>query len=78
VLADALGVTRDTVDNWIEGSVEPKGRYLLELMAFFDEAFAREVSGGIVTKLPNREAAAALERRAAADRDFLAAMQLRR
>lgn len=46
-LADAIGVNRDTLDNWFNGVGEPRAEYLGALIKFFwergDHAFLWEV-----------------------------------
>jgi len=64
-LANAVGCSERTVDNWLGGS-PPSGPHLLSLIQIFDRAFVAEVTGGDVPKLSDarrklQEALAVLE-----------------
>ncbi len=45
-LARALGVTPETVHNWLNGVNGPWGWHLVEMIRFFDAGFATEVLAG--------------------------------
>lgn len=58
-LAHALRVSDETVSQWMSGNRNPRGDHLLNLIAFFDSAFANEILGGTgcqVVKLSDRRA----------------------
>lgn len=74
VLAAAIGVSVDTIDNWLAALNEPKGHLLIALMDFFDDGFSREISDGKVTKLPNQAALEAARKRDEAEREYRKAM----
>jgi hypothetical protein len=63
-----------TLDNWLGGRNEPSGSKVMELIAYFDAAFAAEISGGVVTKIPSKQAAEALQRMNEAHADLRAAL----
>ena len=44
-LAYALRVSDETVWQWMSGNRNPRGDHLLNLIAFFDVAFANEIMG---------------------------------
>lgn len=63
-LAYALRVSDETVAQWMNGNRNPRGDHLLNLIAFFDVAFANEIMGGTgcqVVKLSDRRAIEAAE-----------------
>jgi transcriptional regulator with XRE-family HTH domain len=61
-LCHDLQISTGTLDNWLGGRNEPGGGKLMELIPYFDPSFASEISGGIVTKIPSKQAAEALQR----------------
>jgi transcriptional regulator with XRE-family HTH domain len=53
-LARAVGVTVETVENWMSEYSDPKGYALMLLIGFFDEGFANEIAephGAKIVKL---------------------------
>jgi transcriptional regulator with XRE-family HTH domain len=63
-LAYTLRVSDETVSQWMNGNRNPRGDHLLNLIAFFDVAFANEIMGGTgcqVVKLSDRRAIEAAE-----------------
>lgn len=74
VLAAALDVSRDTVDNWLAGNNEPSASKLADLINFLDPGFVSELFGGTVVKLPSPQAAEALQIMHEAHATFVAAL----
>lgn len=73
-LCYALGVTRNTLDNWLSANNEPKGGHVMALIRFFDSGFAQEISQGHVTKITDRRAMVAIQKMAEAQRELNAAL----
>ena len=74
VLAAALGVSRDTVDNWLAGNNEPSASKLADLINFLDPGFVSELFAGAVVKIPSKQAAEALQRMNEAHAELRAAL----
>lgn len=52
----------------------PSGDTVMTLLEYFDPQFAQEISGGVITKIPNRQAAEALQRMHEAHAIFISAI----
>ncbi len=74
VLAAALGVSPESVNNWLSGNNEPSASTLAALISFLDPGFVSELFGGTVVKLPSPQAAEALEVMREAHATFMTAM----
>lgn len=61
-LCEALRISGNTLDNWLSANHEPRGRHVMALLQFFDDAFAREISHGTVTKITDRRAMEAIRK----------------
>lgn len=59
-VAWALNVSTDTIKNWCAARGEPSFGMVMELIQFFDPAFAGEISGGVIIKPPTLRTAEAM------------------
>ena len=73
-LSTTLGVSRNTVDNWLSANHEPQGGHLMALIRFFDSSFAQEISQGHVTKITDRRAMEAIRKMAEAQQELQTAL----
>lgn len=73
-LCAALGVSGNTVSNWLSGNNEPQGGHLMALIRFFDSSFAQEISQGHVTKITDRRAMEAIRKMVEAQAELTAAL----
>jgi DNA-binding transcriptional regulator YiaG len=73
-LAGLVGVTVETVENWLSGYTDPKGYWLMRLIAVLDVGFANEVAephGAMVVKLSDAKRVEAARRYEAAREELL-------
>jgi hypothetical protein len=64
VLAHAVGVHENTIDNWIACYSQPDSYVMGELISFFDAGFANEIysaHGAVIAKLSDTRKAKALQ-----------------
>lgn len=73
-LRHSLGVSENTLNNWLSGHNEPRGGHVMALIRFFDSSFAQEISQGHVTKITDRRAMVAIQKMAEAQRELNAAL----
>lgn len=73
-LRHAIGVSENTLNNWLGAHHDMRGPHLMALIRFFDSSFAQEISEGHVTKIADRRAMEAVQKLAAAQRELHAAL----
>lgn len=69
-LRHSIGVSENTLNNWLGAHHDMRGPHLMALIRFFDSSFAQEISEGHVTKITDNRAAIAIRKMADAQREL--------
>lgn len=73
-LRHVLGISENTLNNWLSGHNEPRGSHVMALIRFFDSSFSLEISQGHITKIIDRRAAEAIRKMVEAQAELAVAL----